>query len=180
MEVKPADPDAQLLLKMQTGEIDEANWRDFRKRIQQWICYRYPSLRATADDLAGEAALCVFVSVHSFRGEARFIRWVHCITRRIVSKHHDKQARVVVMSVEDLPEEVVANDKIEKRLLHLAAKAAMQTLTEQEHRVFLLRVTNDMDHKEIARRIGISDNASRQTWMRAMAKIRRYRLENQW
>jgi RNA polymerase sigma-70 factor (ECF subfamily) len=178
MEVKETDPDAQLLRKMQTGAVEESDWQDFVERVRRWIVLHYAFLHAQSDDLAGEAALRVFESVPAFRGESRFIGWVYRIAQNVITGHLRHQAGVTVLSFEEMSEEVAAEDAIRKLMLQLAAEAAMQTLTEQERSVFMSRVTHDTDHQEIAQRLGISHNASRQTWMRASEKIGRYRREN--
>ena len=178
MENVPSDVDARLLQQLTTGKVDETEWRNFLGRIRGWICCHYPSLYAVSDELAGEAAVCAFESLASFRGEARFIRWVHRIAYHVVSRYLRKQAQAVVVSLEDIKDEAAGGDEIQSRLLQLAAEAAMETLTAQERIVFVSRVTNDTDHKDIALRLGITSNASRQTWMRASEKIARYRREN--
>jgi RNA polymerase sigma factor (sigma-70 family) len=179
MRNAPTDPDAQLLQQLTAGEVDQAIWREFVRRIRRWICHHYPWLYAQSDDLAGETAVCAFESLPSYRGEARFMRWVHGIAHHIVSKRLREQGEAVVVSFEEIGDKVPAEDEIAKRILHLAAEVAMRTLTDQERTVFMWRVHDDVDHKEIARRLGISHNASRQTWMRASEKIGRYRREQE-
>ena len=180
MQSNRSDPDVRLLRKIQNGDMDDATWHEFVKRIRVWICLNYPSLCAEADDLAGDAALCAFVSAPSFRGDALFMRWVYGIARHVVHQRLRKQFNVVILSLEEVQEVVVAADEVDEQILQLAVEAAMQTLTDQERTVFTWRSRDGLDHKEISRRLGITSNASRQTWMRAAAKIGRYWRENQW
>lgn len=174
------DSDADLIAQLKTGDFDLQVWEGFVKRVRGWVCRNFPELTNEADDIATLAAEYAYESLEAFRGECRFIRWVNRIAYNIACRRLQKTRQHVVVSFEDLHHAAAEGDDIDFALQQIEAAEAMKSLTEQERAVCLLRLLHDVDHKDIAAQLGISPNASRQTWMRAAEKLGRYRREHGW
>jgi RNA polymerase sigma-70 factor (ECF subfamily) len=169
------DPDAQLLVTLRSGDFSLDEWTKFVERIARFLCYHFPALQPESDDLAAQAALAVYEHLPSFRGDCRFIYWVFQIAHNKVKRYLRKTKNATIVSVGELIDEPRdPHDDIETALRLLVAEEALATLTEQERTVHLLRVLEDLDHKDIAKRLGITDVASRTTAYRAARKIGAY------
>jgi RNA polymerase sigma factor (sigma-70 family) len=180
MQSNHTDPDAELLEKLKCGDFNMDTWGAFVSRVKGWVCANYPSLYFEAGEIATLAAETAYQRINTFRGESRFIRWVNQIAFRIAYRRIQNLQKAVTVSFEDLCHEIAEENDIDALLRQIDADEALRDLTDQERDVFLLRVLQDMDHKDIAARLGITHNACRQTWMRASAKLGSRRAESGW
>lgn len=174
MHLEESDPDASLIEQMSRGRIDRSKWEDYVAQIKSWVSRRYPDLNSQADDLAHETAISAYVNVKAFRGESRFIQWTYGVARYVVCKHLRLAHRVPTVPLESLKAEPVVSDGIEEKLQLWSMRMAMNELSGLERSVFVCRTAYDSDHKDIAAALGITSNASRQTWMRAVRKVRKF------
>ena len=174
------DHEPKIARQIRRGDVDHQTWQLFVERLHYWICRRYPFLVHQADDLADETAMRVLVGFPSYRGEANFDHWCYGIARHVVSRHLRKSHGITELSLQDVGDDVPMKDCFPGGLFEWASETAMARLTELERSVFLSRVQHDTDHCEIARRLGISSNASHQTWGRAVKKMRQFAQENGW
>jgi len=178
MEGNQDDSDLGLLAQLRSDTFDLATWDRFVRRIERWIDQNFEWANLDSANLAGEAALIAYQNVGQFRGDSRFFRWVRTITFRVVYRHLQKNKPGIVITFDDLMEEPAGEDESVMAWKRLVAEEALQNLTEQERQVFILRKQDGMDHREIAARLEISENASRLTWTRAAEKIGRFVQDN--
>ena len=177
MQTAMSDLDGPLVQQMRDGTVDYRHWQDYVSRIHVWICRRFPFLYAHSEDLADEAAIRAFLNVRSFRGDAPLMQWTQSVAYYVVCRHLRKYRKLPLLSIEDLTVEPAVDDGVDSRIQLWAVAQAMRSMTRLERDVFVSRTAYDSDHKEIARRLGISSNASRQTWMRAVQKVRHFDQE---
>lgn len=180
MLVTGNDLESRIVAQIRAGDVDHQTWQTFVDRLHSWICRRYPFLIYQAYELADESAMRILVSFRSYRGDATFHHWCYGIVRHVVSRHLRKTNGVTVLSLQDLEDEPSADEPLRHELLQWAAEAAVAKLTTLERHVFMSRIHYGTGHGEIARRLGISCNASHQTWSRAVKKMRQFAQENDW
>lgn len=145
-----------------------------------------------ADTLTQECFLRAYQSRSSFRGECRIETWLLRIAVNLV-RDHGKNRRVSfwkklvglgqreadtvasLASPQPSPERVLlAREELQ------AVWTAVDSLSQQQRAVFLLRFAGDMPLAEIAETLGISLGAVKAQLARATGKVRETAKEKSW
>ena len=123
--------------------------RAYRSRIQG-ICYRYTGNRADAEDLVQEVLLRVYRGLETFRGEASFRTWLFRITVNACLNWVAARRRSESL-LDDLPD---PRPSVVERLVKGQAaervRRAVSGLPDRQRMTVLLRVYEDLSHKEIS------------------------------
>jgi RNA polymerase sigma-70 factor (ECF subfamily) len=123
--------------------------RAYRRRIQG-ICHRYTGNRADAEDLVQEVLLRAYRGLETFRGEASFRTWLFRITVNACLNWVAARRRT-----ESLPDEVPdSRPSVIERLVRGQAadrvRRAVRELPDRQRMTVLLRVYEELSHKEIS------------------------------
>ena len=144
------------------------------------ICIRFSKDRAEAEDSLQDGFIKIFDSIGQFAGKGSFEGWMKRIFINICLEKYRKEQSVQL--VEELPEfedaDIDANVCIPADVLQLF----VEELPERYRLVFNLSVVEDMQHKDIAVALGITEGTSKSNLARARdilkKKVKEY-LDNE-
>lgn len=162
--------------------------RRFERRIYI-LALHYTRDPHDAEDLAQEAWLKAFKSLHAFRGDAGFYTWLRQIMINTFLNHRRGQesrwrtARSVGYedSAPDAGNELsvglsvgkqVVEEGYERRVLVGSIMQALGELTAQQRLIFLLKHREGMTYQEISIALGCSIGTVKKSLARAIHKMR--------
>jgi RNA polymerase sigma-70 factor (ECF subfamily) len=142
---------------------------------------------AEAEDAAQETAIKVYLNLHSYRGDSQFRTWVLSIARNEGLGRLRKQATRREDSLDAESDEQtgdytpailtswreIPSDAVEQRELATILRQAVDGLPEIYRNVVLLRDIEEMDGKETADALGITEGAVKVRLHRARALLQR-------
>lgn len=157
------------------------------------LCYRYTGNSEDAYDLAQEAFIKSFRSLHTFKGTSNFSTWLYRITTNVcLDEMRRKKRRVTVQSLDDPVE--TADGEVSKTVQDESPGADVlyeqqefaqyiQHLLNQmkpEHRmVIVLKDIMDFTYEEIAQMLNISIGTIKSRLSRARELLRKKLLERE-
>lgn len=169
--------DEQVLVKQAVGGDGDAFGELYERHLD--AIYRYLYFRvgdeAQAEDMTEEVFVRAWEALPSYKpGQHPFTSWLYRIAHNL---HVDSQRKRAPLPVSDLdmdrklddeplPEEMVAHQQDMASL-----SSAVQQLDEVEQQVVLLRFVEGLSHREVARIIGKTEQASRVIQHRALTAL---------
>ena len=186
----PANPelDAECIRRVIAGE--RHLFHDLIRPCERSIYLLLLSLlknEAEAEDAAQETAIKVYLNLHLFRGEAQFRTWVLSIARNEALSRLRKQrirreesldaatddqsgdyTPAILTSWREVPTEA-----LEQKELGTLLRKAIEGLPEIYRNIVLLRDIEEMDIRETATALGISEGAVKVRLHRARAMLQR-------
>ena len=159
--------------------------KEYRRQISKMIgiCYRYVSVRETAEDLAHDAFLKAIEKADTFHGIGSFDKWLMRITVNTALKYLRNNPQITHnQDIDDLEEVVDENEEdiSPEDMMSAIRKAdfkqedildAISQLPEHHRVVLNLYVFERLSHKEIAHLLNISPNTSKSHLMRARKEL---------
>lgn len=151
------------------------------------LCMKYCKDSDAAQDMLHDGFLKVFTEIKKYSGRGSFEGWMRRVFVNTILEQFRKEKRkdLVISEMQEEQEEVLDenlerlfDDSItEKTLLNM-----IQQLPSGYRTVFSLYVFEDMTHRQIAKQLGIKENASRSQYSRAKSflknKINEYIANN--
>ena len=141
------------------------------------LCMKYCKDYDAAQDMMHDGFLKVFTQIRKYSGKGSFEGWMHRVFVNTILENFRKEKKTHFMisdieepeiEIEDENFERLFNDDItEETLLSM-----IQEMPSGYRTVFSLYVFEDMSHKEIAKKIGIKENASRSQYSRAKSYLK--------
>ena len=142
---------------------------------------------AEAEDAAQETAIKVYLNLHQFRGESQFRTWVLSIARNEGLSRLRKQKARREDSIDAEIEEAggdftpailtgwreIPNEALEQKELSQLLRNAIAGLPAIYRNVVLLRDIEEMDGRETAQTLGISESAVKVRLHRARSLLQR-------
>lgn len=135
------------------------------------LCYRMVGDRSDAEDLMQEIFMRVFVALHSFEERAAFSTWLyrvaynHCLN--FLAKRRQDGART-----EAYTRETALNSYEESPDMSTALEQALLRLDEEQRSLLIMKYTLDLEVREIAATLGISQSAVKMRLLRARDELR--------
>ena len=138
-----------------------------------------------AEDLAQEAFIKAFASLHTFEFKSNFKTWLY----KIIKNTHLNTASK--RNIENVMQKMTIEDYIEidsgynenpellleyKELLN-KFEATLQKLPERQREVFCLRYYDDMKYDEISEMLGVEAGGLKASYYHAMKKLTKYMKE---
>lgn len=129
--------------------------------------------RQTAEDMFQEGFLSAFKAVRSFKGttEAELYSWLRTIMVNTCLMHIRRKDILKdaseIESQSDMPEDDVGFDSLDRQTVI----ELISSLPAGERTVLNLFVFEEMSHKEIAAKLGMTEKASRNKMYRAKAML---------
>ncbi|MCE5239012.1 sigma-70 family RNA polymerase sigma factor [bacterium] len=121
----------------------------------------------TAQDIAQEAFVQAYRSLHNLHDPAAFGAWLHGIVRNLCRKHLAKQPPPMASVEQDpVPEPAAPPDRT------VEMDSLLQTLPLADREILAARYLQELDYEEIARMLGISVNNVRVRCFRARQALR--------
>ena len=145
---------------------------DFFSPKMYAICLRYAKNQMDAEDILQDAFVKLFNNLGKFRGEGSFEGWVRRIFVNTAIEHL-RRNNVKFTDSEGL--ENAIEDRHESPLDSLYQKDLVKTamkLSEGYRTVFNLYAVEGYSHKEIAKKLGITESTSKSQFSRAKAILR--------
>jgi len=142
---------------------------------------------AEAEDAAQEAAIKVYLNLHLFRAESQFRTWVLSIARneglgrlrKLGSRREDSLDEGIDGDTGDYTPAIltswreVPSEALERKELGALLRQAIDALPEIYRNVVLLRDIEEMDGRETAAALGVSEGAVKVRLHRARALLQR-------
>ena len=142
---------------------------------------------ADAEDAAQETVIKVYRNLHLFRGEAQFRTWVLSIARneglgrlrKVASRREDSLDAEMDNQDGDFTPAIltswreVPSEALERREVADVVRTAIEELPEIYRNVILLRDIEEMDGREAAAVLGITEGAAKVRLHRARAMLQR-------
>jgi RNA polymerase sigma-70 factor, ECF subfamily len=188
--MKPSDPEFEkdCIRRILAGE--KHLFHDLIRPCERSIYFLLLSLlhnEVEAEDAAQETAIKVYENLHLFRGDAQFRTWVLSIARneglgrlrKIATRREDSlEAETDEQSGDYTPAVLtswreVPSESLERKELGTLLRKAVEGLPEIYRNVVLLRDIEEMDVRETAIALGITEGAVKVRLHRARALLQR-------
>ena len=179
--------DAEIMLRVAKGDDAAFDYLvgKFRRPIVSFM-YRTTHNQATAEELAQEVFLRVYRSRESYEASAKFTTWLYRIATNLAvnnardTKHERAENQV---SLDEPDEESgstmdVADSRlsVEQQMLRTERLAAIrkvvEDLPERQRMAVLMHKYQNMDYKEIAGVLKLSESATKSLLFRAYESLR--------
>jgi RNA polymerase sigma-70 factor (ECF subfamily) len=173
-QVTPVDPDVQLMLRFQAGDL-EAFDTLFARHAASVVnfAYRFVRNREIAEELAQEVFLRVHDATPTYRPKAKFRTWLYRIAtnvclnevRRPQFKAHYEPIPGVGADEGGIPVEYVdrraepPDAVMERCAIAAALKSALAQLPEKQRVAFILNKYEDLSYAEVAEVMATSEKS---------------------
>lgn len=134
---------------------------------------------ADAKDVVQDTYVRAFRGLRRFRGDAQFSTWLYRIASNCASSFTARRSRQRCDSLSEA-HEVVETDpdqdptlRAEASTLRQTIERALEQLPQRLRAVVVLRHLEDLSHREIAERLGISESATKVRLHRARNTLKR-------
>lgn len=179
--------DSELMLRVQVG--DDAAFDSLVEKFRRPLIgfmYRMVGNSAVAEDLAQDVFLRVYRSRATYAAEAKFSTWLYRIATNLGLNHlrDTRNERTQVAVSLDEPDEetgktVDVPDRapgVEQQLMReermLAIRRHVQALPERQRAAVIMHKYQEMDYREIARVLKMSESATKSLLFRAYEVLR--------
>jgi len=139
------------------------------------VCLRYSNSRADAEDILQEGFIKVFTKINYYTGKGSFEGWMRrIIVNTAISHYHKNKKYKENYDIDEIKETDVegANfdtvDFTKEELFSVINK-----LPDGYKIIFSLYAIEGYKHKEIAKRLNISENTSKSQYSRAKDKLKK-------
>ncbi len=179
--------DAEIMLKVKDGDDAAFNYliEKYRRPIVSFM-YRMVHNSAIAEELAQEVFLRVYRSRAGYSAEAKFTTWLYRIATNLAVNHardskHDRPE--VKLSLDEPDENTglvidVADGtlNVEQQILRrerlVAIRKQIETLPERQRMAVIMHKYQNMDYRQIAGVLQLSESATKSLLFRAYESLR--------
>ncbi len=182
------DSDVDLMLRVRQGDVSSFDelLRRYRAPLIRYL-YRLVRDQALAEDLAQEAFLRVYNARHRYRPDARFTTWLYRIATNLalnaIRDAKGRQRQDSGNSGEDSErsfEFVDTRVSVEQEMIETdrgrMIREAIESLPENQRAAVILHKYQDVDYRQIAKVLKVSESAVKSLLFRAYETLR-VRLE---
>jgi RNA polymerase sigma-70 factor (ECF subfamily) len=182
------DNDLELMLRVRRGDAESFDELLHRHRLPvvNYFC-RMVRDRALAEDLAQEAFLRVYQARHRYQPEAKFTTWLYRIATNLAlnairdrkgkgsSAPADSEGEVREgdSEVEQIPD---SRPTVEQRLVdserERVIREAVEALPANQRAAVILHKYQEVDYRQIAHVLGVSESAVKSLLFRAYENLR--------
>lgn len=172
------DPrDAELIERWKAGDQRAAT--ELVRRHAQALARFAASCgaRSEIDEVVQDTFVRAFGSLDGFRGDSSFRTWLFSIERRLLmDRRRSEKRRPPGMEIVegDVATEFDALDELVADEAQARVRGAIERLTPTQREVFVLRVTEGMSYKEIAKTVSTTEGAARVHYHNAMRAIKEF------
>ena len=151
------------------------------------LCMRYCKDRDAAQDMLHDGFLKVFTQIKKYSGRGSFEGWMRRVfVNTILEQFRKEKNKYLLISDMEEAQEEVMDENLERlfddSITEETLLSMIQELPPGYRTVFSLYVFEDMTHRQIAKQLGIKENASRSQYSRAKSflknKINEYIANN--
>jgi RNA polymerase sigma-70 factor, ECF subfamily len=179
--------DAEVMLRVKAGDEPAFEYlvQKYRRPMVGFM-YRMAHNAAAAEDLAQEVFLRVYRSRTSYEASAKFTTWLYRIATNLAVNYarDTRNERPDKMASLDEPDEetgttmdvadssLTVEQKILRRERMAAIRAKVQGLPERQRTAVLMHKYQQMDYKQIAEVLKLSESATKSLLFRAYETLR--------
>jgi RNA polymerase sigma-70 factor, ECF subfamily len=179
--------DAEVMLRVRAGDQTAFDYlvQKYRRPMVGFM-YRMVRNTAVAEDLAQEVFLRVYRSRAGYEASAKFTTWLYRIATNLAMNHardtrHERPENVVSL---DQPDEdtgltmdvadstMSVEENIVRRERMMAIRAKVQALPERQKIAVVMHKYQQMDYKQIAKVLKLSESATKSLLFRAYETLR--------
>jgi RNA polymerase sigma-70 factor, ECF subfamily len=179
--------DAEMMLRVKAGDDSAFDYlvQKYRRAMINFM-YRMAHNSAAAEDLAQEVFLRVYRSRGSYEPSAKFTTWLYRIATNLAVNHardtrHERPETMVSL---DEPDEetgtsmdladssLTVEEKLVRRERLMAIRKTVQKLPERQRIAVLMHKYQQMDYKQIAEVLNLSESATKSLLFRAYETLR--------
>lgn len=182
-----ADPDVEAMLRVKTG--DEAAFsclvQKYRRPMVGFM-FRFCHNPSTAEELAQEVFLRVYRSRTAYEPSAKFTTWLYRIATNLAVNHardtrHERPENTVRLDEPDqetgttpdlADDELSVEAKMVKRERLAAIRSKVNALPERQRLAVIMHKYQEMDYREIAGVLKLSESATKSLLFRAYETLR--------
>ncbi|MGC2822231.1 MAG: sigma-70 family RNA polymerase sigma factor [Candidatus Sulfotelmatobacter sp.] len=179
--------DAEVMLRVKAGDQSAFDYlvQKYRRPLVSFM-YRMARNTAAAEDLAQEVFLRVYRSRQTYEASAKFTTWLYRIATNLAVNHardtrHERPE--VTVSLDEPDEEtgttldvadstVSAEESLVRRERMLAIRAKVEGLPERQRLAVIMHKYQQMDYKQIAEVLKLSESATKSLLFRAYETLR--------
>ena len=179
--------DADIMLRVKAGD-DSAFEYLVQKYRRPMVSFMYRMLHnsAAAEDLAQEVFLRVYRSRESYEASAKFTTWLYRIASNLAMNHardtrHERPENTVSLdepndetgTTVDVPDgSLSAEELIVRRERMAAIRKRVQALPERQRSAVIMHKFQQMDYRQIADVLKLSESATKSLLFRAYETLR--------
>ena len=179
--------DAQVMLRVKAGDQSAFDYlvQKYRRPLVSFM-YRMARNSAAAEDLAQEVFLRVYRSRESYEASAKFTTWLYRIATNLAvnyardTRHHRPEATVSLDEPDEdtgatleLPDAALtAEQAMLRRERLLAIRRKVESLPERQRLAVVMHKYQQMDYKQIAEVLKLSESATKSLLFRAYETLR--------
>jgi RNA polymerase sigma-70 factor (ECF subfamily) len=179
--------DAEVMLRVGTGDDEAFRFlvEKFRRPIISFM-YRSVGTQQVAEELAQEVFLRVYKSRQTYKADAKFTTWLYRIATNLAMNYarDTKLERAGKVSLDEPVDEesdrtmdvadttMTAEEAMVKRERMEAIKRCVLALPERQRSAVLMHKYQEMDYKQIAQTLGLSESATKSLLFRAYESLR--------
>jgi RNA polymerase sigma-70 factor (ECF subfamily) len=179
--------DAQVMLRVRDGDDAAFNYLVERyRRAMIGFMYRMTHNAAIAEELAQEVFLRVYRSRAGYSADAKFSTWLYRIATNLAVNHardNRNERPEVKASLDATDEETglsidVADDKpsVEQEIMRRerlkAIRKVVEALPERQRMAVMMHKYQEMDYRQIAELLHLSESATKSLLFRAYESLR--------
>ena len=182
-----ASSDAEVMLRVRAGDQPAFDYlvQKYRRPLVSFM-YRMARNPAAAEDLAQEVFLRVYRSRATYEANAKFTTWLYRIATNLAVNHarDTRHERPEVTVSLDAPDEetgttfeladgtLSAEQTIARRERVLAIRRKVAALPERQRLAIIMHKYQQMDYKQIAEVLKLSESATKSLLFRAYETLR--------
>jgi RNA polymerase sigma-70 factor (ECF subfamily) len=179
--------DAEFMLRVKAGDQSAFDYlvQKYRRPLVSFM-YRMARNTAAAEDLAQEVFLRVYRSRQTYEASAKFTTWLYRIATNLAVNHarDTRKERPEVMVSLDEPDEetgttldvadgtITAEEALLRRERMVAIRGKVEALPERQKLAVLMHKYQQMDYKQIADILKLSESATKSLLFRAYETLR--------
>jgi RNA polymerase sigma-70 factor (ECF subfamily) len=179
--------DAEVMLRVKAGDQSAFDYlvQKYRRPLVSFM-YRMARNAAAAEDLAQEVFLRVYRSRQTYEASAKFTTWLYRIATNLAVNHarDTRHERPEVMVSLDEPDEetgttpdvadmtITAEESLVRRERMAAIRGKVEALPERQKLAVLMHKYQQMDYKQIADVLKLSESATKSLLFRAYETLR--------
>jgi RNA polymerase sigma-70 factor, ECF subfamily len=179
--------DAEVMLRVKAGDQSAFDFlvQKYRRPLVSFM-YRMARNTAAAEDLAQEVFLRVYRSRQSYEASAKFTTWLYRIATNLAVNHarDTRKERPEVMVSLDEPDDdtgttmdvadgrMTAEEALVRRERMLAIRGKVEALPERQRLAVVMHKYQQMDYKQIAEVLKLSESATKSLLFRAYETLR--------
>ncbi|MGA8865550.1 MAG: sigma-70 family RNA polymerase sigma factor [Candidatus Sulfotelmatobacter sp.] len=179
--------DAEVMLRVKAGDESAFDYlvQKYRRPLVSFM-YRMARNTAAAEDLAQEVFLRVYRSRETYEASAKFTTWLYRIATNLAVNHardtrHERPE--VTVSLDEPDEEtgttpdvadgtITAEEALVRRERLAAIRRKVEALPERQRLAVIMHKYQQMDYKQIAEVLKLSESATKSLLFRAYEALR--------